>query len=150
MVLVIVLAKGKFPLDYKVEYYKKFIPLIDNWSVCSIFCGESKLFVQSSEIGWNLIDENIASQDEFRVRFAVILMLSQLIKADYLSQIFKSINKIEFRGDYYVDMAVAWLLATMGAKFPNDLFAFIEKSKLPLSGLNNTAQKIKDSRRYLQ
>ena len=41
-----VIGRSKTALDEQMKYVKRFVPRIDNWAVCDIFCGELKTAVK--------------------------------------------------------------------------------------------------------
>lgn len=145
MVLGIVIANLKVSNNIKLDYYHNFIPLIDNWAVCDVFCGESKWIKKNPTLGRSLIDYYIKCNNTFNKRFAIILMLSQFINQENIDHLFITLSELDYSNDYYVDMAVAWLLATTAAKHPMETFSFIQNNAIPLPVLKKTAQKMRDS-----
>ncbi len=75
-------AQKGFPCDKGLEYLVKFIPCIDNWSVCDSFCN-SFLFANRyrAEV-WDCLQTYLYSDKEYEVRAALILLLSQYLKYD--------------------------------------------------------------------
>ena len=44
-----VIGRSKTALDEQMKYVKRFVPRIDNWTVCDIFCGELKSAVKKGK-----------------------------------------------------------------------------------------------------
>ena len=66
--MIIGLAKINF--EEQMNYVKMFIPRIDNWAVCDIFCGELKNFVKKGKGKvWQFIQPYLYSDKEFEKRF---------------------------------------------------------------------------------
>ena len=147
MILGILIARVDIKIEERLNLYRKFIPLIDNWAVCDVFCGESKWAQREPILAWSFINEFNNSPYSSTVRFMIIMMLSHFIIDDYIDKIFNIIDGLEYKEDYYIDMGVAWLIATTYAKFPNNTFEFIKGTKIHNSVLKKAAQKIRDSRR---
>ena len=52
-----------------------FVPLIDNWSVCDSFCSGLKAAREHRERVWSFLQPYFTSEQEFDVRFAVVMGL---------------------------------------------------------------------------
>ena len=44
-----VIGRSKTALDEQMKYVKRFVPRIDNWAVCDIFCSELKTAVKKEK-----------------------------------------------------------------------------------------------------
>lgn len=149
-----VIACAKMELEERLERVRRFVPLIDNWAVCDIFCGDSKWAEKAPGEAWELVRSYLASDRVFEIRFGVIMMLSHFLTAAYIGKVLIALDGIprarEEGGNgenYYVEMAVAWCLATAAAKFRDETFAYFEKTNLSGTVLKKTAQKMRDSYR---
>lgn len=65
-----------------LAYFKSFIPHIDNWSVCDSFCNSFSFANRYRDEVWALIQPYLYSDQEYEVRVALILLLSQYLKYD--------------------------------------------------------------------
>ena len=70
--------------------------------------------------------------------------MSYFLVPEYVGKVFEVIGKVR-KGDYYVDMAVAWCLATARAKFDAQTQAFVAGAGLPAGVLKKYEQKVRDS-----
>ena len=66
---------------------------------------------------------------------------------DYLFTIFDRVENLKDREEYYVKMAIAWLIAECFTKFPEETLGFLKSTKLPKWTFNKTISKICDSYR---
>ena len=98
------------------KYIKEFVPKIDNWAVCDTFCAGLKITNKYKKQMWNLINEYIDSENEFKVRFALVMILDYYIQEEYLEKCYKIFNRITL-DKYYVKMAVAWAISICLIKF---------------------------------
>ena len=80
--MVIGLAKMEF--DERIEYVKEFIPKIDNWAVCDVTCAGFKFTKKNMEEVWKFLKPYLASNKEFEIRFAVVMLLDFYITEEYL------------------------------------------------------------------
>ena len=65
-----------------MDYLVRFIPQIDNWSVCDSFCNSFRFANRYRDEVWEFMQPYLYSDKEFEVRTAVILLLSQYLKYD--------------------------------------------------------------------
>ena len=67
-----------------IKNIKKFIPLINNWAICDIFCAGLKITKRYKNDIWNLIQEYIKSDKEFEIRFGIVMILDYFIEEEYI------------------------------------------------------------------
>ena len=65
-----------------IQYLEKFIPMIDDWSVCDSFCNSFTFANKHRDAVWEVLQNYLYSDKEFAVRVALILLLSQYLKYD--------------------------------------------------------------------
>lgn len=65
-----------------IQYLEKFIPMIDDWSVCDSFCNSFRFANKYRDAVWEVLQKYLYSDKEFEVRVALILLLSQYLKYD--------------------------------------------------------------------
>ena len=65
-----------------IQYLEKFIPMIDDWSVCDSFCNSFSFANKHRDAVWEVLQKYLYSEKEFEVRVALILLLSQYLKYD--------------------------------------------------------------------
>ncbi len=159
-----------------MEMKKRFInqvSLIDNWGNCDCFCTSLKSVKKQRADFLEVIDKELKSFDEFRVRAALVILLDHYLTREapeYLQVVYDRIHDMEqyisdgpgemgIRHDekkegkllpwdaYYVKMAIAWVLAECYAKFPEETYEYLRHSKLTKWTYNKTISKICDSYR---
>lgn len=79
-------AQKGFPCDKGLEYLVKFIPCIDNWSVCDSFCNSFSFANRYRAEVWDCLQPYLYSDKEYEVRAALILLLSQYLKYDAVNK----------------------------------------------------------------
>lgn len=65
-----------------MRMFDKFVPFVDNWSVCDSFCNSMTVVSAYREEWWEHLQSFLASQKEFEVRLSLVLLLSQFLKWD--------------------------------------------------------------------
>lgn len=124
---------------------------------------------------WKFIENCFVSEHEFEVRFAVVMSMCHFLDAGWLGKIFSNIENMDYsaiesryrsleehkecfekdtgemfgtaagRSPYYVRMAVAWLLATSLAKFPDETRKFAGSGVLPEDVVRLYVRKSRES-----
>ncbi len=134
-----VLAKSPYLLQYIDEYVKK----IDNWATCDTFATHLKTKYKAVE---PKIEKYLQSPKPFTIRFALVVILLYYLKEENLPQIFQVISNIK-NDNYYVKMAISWLLAECYIKYPNKALIFFQNNNLSAFIQNKAISKINDSYR---
>ena len=141
----------------RLSLVEQFVPLIDNWAVCDVFCGGAK-WVGEPGRGpkscnkvplkrmWEFLQRYLQSSSEFEIRFGVVMLMSYFLTEEYIGKVLLQMEKVR-KGDYYVDMAVAWCLATARAKFDERTQEFLRNATLTPSVIKKYEQKVRDSLR---
>lgn len=75
-------AKKDISCEEGLACLKDFIPQIDNWSVCDCFCNSFTFANKYRDVVWEFLQPYLYSEQEFEVRVALILLLSQYLKYD--------------------------------------------------------------------
>jgi 3-methyladenine DNA glycosylase AlkD len=147
-----VLARGMMiaRLSYTeiVSYFDSQVSYIGDWSTCDTFCaGIRKSVSKNREEFYELkVLPLLRSSGEFLTRVGVVLLLGY-VSEEWLSTIFERVEELAEREEYYVRMAVAWLIAECFIKFPEETFSYLRVSKLPVWTYNKAISKVCDSLR---
>jgi len=139
----------KDDIDTVIGLVKKFIPKIDNWAVCDIFCSGLKITKKHRKTVWKFIQNYSDSKKEFELRFMIVMMLCYFLDDEYIHKVLEICDKIRIEG-YYVKMAVAWTVATAYAKYPEITLTYLKKCNLDIFTFNKSLQKIRESYRVSQ
>ncbi|WP_419726244.1 DNA alkylation repair protein [Terrisporobacter petrolearius] len=132
--------------ENRFNYIRNFIPKIDNWAICDSFCNNLKFTKKNINEVWNFILPYTSSQNEFDIRFALVMMLNFYIMEDYIDDVLNTLNNINHDG-YYVKMAVAWAVSYAYIDFPQKTLAFLKNNNLNNFTYNKSLQKIIESTR---
>lgn len=132
--------------ENRFNYIRNFIPKIDNWAICDSFCNNLKFTKENMNEVWNFILPYTSSENEFDIRFAIVMMLNFYIIEDYIDDVLNTLNKINHDG-YYVKMAVAWAVSYAYIDFPQKTLAFLKNNNLDNFTYNKSLQKIIESTR---
>lgn len=132
-----------------LEYIKNFVPKIDNWAVCDIFCADLKITKKYKKEIWDFIQQYLKSDKEFELRFVVVMILDYYIDEEYLKKIFSIFEKIK-KDDYYVKMSVSWAISICLIKYYDETIKYLKTSKIDIWTHNKAIQKEIESYRIPQ
>ena len=148
-----VIARGfliaRLPYIEMLKYFDSQIGYLDNWCVVDTFCASLRKAIKKhkSEFLNTKVESLLQSQDEFAVRAGLVCLLDFYVDFDYLFLIFDRIESLKNRNEYYIKMAIAWLLAECFIKYPDETFGYLKKSNLEKWTFNKALSQICDSYR---
>ena len=133
-------------VNISVKYLDIYKNRINNWASCDLFCSSYKIVKKNKDYYWEYINNNINSDNLWIRRLCFVLILNYYIDEVYIDDIFMLCNKYT-TDDYYVEMAVAWLISICYIKLPNRTLEYIKNNKLNNFTHNKAISKIRDSYR---
>lgn len=139
-----VIGYAKSDVEEILQYVTDFIPKINNWSVCDSFCTTLKITNNNMERVWNFLQPFLYSEEEYAVRFAVVMLLDYFVNLEYIDRVFELLNSIKHNG-YYVKMAAAWAVSICYIKFPRITMNYLKNNSLDDFTYNKALQKITES-----
>lgn len=131
-------------IDTVLKYVSEFIPKINNWSVCDSFCSSLKITKKNKDKVWEFLNSYFQSENEFEVRFAVVMLKNYYINDKYISDVLKILDNIKHEG-YYVKMAVAWTISICYINMPDVTMKYLKNNNLDDFTYNKSLQKIIES-----
>lgn len=138
------IAYGKTPFRTFVKEIKNFVPKINNWAHCDLFCCALKRIKQHENFFFDFLKPYLKSKQEFKVRFALVILLCYYVKKQYLAFLFDTLDNFKHQG-YYAKMAAAWLFSQCFIKYPKETFAYAKTSKLDTWTFKKGLEKTKQS-----
>ena len=143
----LVLGYLKLDFDELKPLVDEFLPYIDNWAVCDTTVANLKVYKKNKtkDIVFNEIRKFINNDNIWINRFGYVLLLEYFIEEKYIEDIFKLCEV--YKDEYYVKMAIAWLISMCYVKFKGRTLTFLKKNKLDIWTHNKTIQKIIESNR---
>lgn len=142
----LVIASAKMDFERRLGLTREFLPRINNWAVCDVFCGSLKETKKHKEETWEFLKPFLASQEEYEIRFGVVMLLSHFVEEAYLHKAFSAFDAITSEA-YYVRMAVAWAISVYFVHFPEESMAYLKDNRLDDWTYNKAIQKITESYR---
>ena len=144
----IVVAASKLPFAEKSRHLLDFAETIENWAVCD--CSTLKVPKAERAEYFDFFVSLLPNEQPFVCRYGVVNLMSNYLDCEHIDKIFAALTTITQWGHYYVDMGVAWLVATAMAKCRDKTVAFMEgegKQVLNKLAYNKALQKMRESYR---
>ena len=134
--------------DYNIfkKYFNRFIGKIDNWSICDVCISSMKIIKKYKNEFLKEIRGYLKSKDEFIVRVGIVSLLDFYIEKSYIDEVFSLIDSIQ-TNQYYVNMAIAWLVSTSFVKQKKETYAYLKNNHLSEFTYQKSIQKIIESKR---
>lgn len=146
MLYALILANMKLPEAEKISRIKKFIPFINSWAVCDIFCADLKEVKKNPTRFYNEFNALTTSGKEYQIRFFYVLALDYFLTPEYIDKIFTLLATQKYTG-FYDKMAAAWLLSVAYVKFPKKTENHLFTAPLDNFVFKKSISKICDSYR---
>lgn len=122
-----------------------FLPYVDNWAVCDGLCSHLKSFFKNRDKHYGFALECAKSQSTYICRFGLVCLLLYYIDKAHLGDILEICRSVKSE-EYYVKMAVAWLLSFCLIKEYEETLPLIKSKALPTWVHNKAIQKARESR----
>ena len=128
--------------DKAVSEIERFLPYIDNWSVCDT--PAPKAFQKNKPALLPYIKKWIASVETYTVRYGIGMLMGLFLDDDFAPEQMELVFSVRSE-EYYVKMMQAWYFATALAKQYESAFEVIRDKKLDKWTHNKTIQKALES-----
>lgn len=123
---------------------ERFLPYIDNWATCDL--PVPKCFGKHKKEIITVIRKWILSEKTYIVRYGIGLLLRLYLDADFDPAYLELVTAVRSE-EYYVNMMIAWYLATALAKQWEATIPYLEERRLPEWVHRKTIQKAVESYR---
>ncbi len=128
--------------DTFLNYVNAFLPYVSNWSVCDTICNKNLVKYRPQLI--KEIYKWLKSKELYRVRYAVKCLMNYYLGDDFKEEHLLKVREVKL-DDYYVEMMIAWYLATGLAKNYDSFVKAIENKEFDEFTHNKAIQKAVES-----
>ena len=142
----LVIATAKMDVEERISLTDGFLPYIDNWATCDIFCSSWKYSRKEADRAWDYFSGLIDTDDEFGMRVSVVMRMSHFIDDDHVDLLLEDIATHDNPG-YYYRMGAAWAVSVCFVKYPGKTRELLESDRLEVWTHNKSIQKIRESLR---
>ena len=132
--------------DYEkcLSEIERFLPYIDNWATCDF--PAPKCFENHKEDLLPVIKRWIASSETYTIRYGIGMLMRLYLDADFDPEYVKLVAEVK-SDEYYVNMMIAWYMATALAKQWDAVIPYIEEHRMSDWVHRKTIQKAVESYR---
>ncbi|NLJ32010.1 MAG: DNA alkylation repair protein [Clostridiales bacterium] len=141
-----VIGRAKAELSETLRYVERFLPKINNWSVCDSFCAGLKLPGTHSKEMWDFLQPYCKDRREYYSRFGSVMLLLYYMDAAHIQQALRLLDEAPGEG-YYAKTAVAWAVSIYYVNFPECTAEYLKTSRLDDFTFHKALQKITESRK---
>ena len=133
----------RLPYEEMLTYFDSQVDYTGDWSSCDVFCAGLKKIKRHQDEFLDLkIEGLLRDAREYAVRVGLVLLKCYYVGSKYLARIFDYIDGLAGREEYYIRMALAWLIAECFIKYPDEILAYMQASRLPKWTYNKAISKI--------
>lgn len=135
--------------DYEkcLSEVQRFLPYINNWATCDF--PEPKCFVKHKQELLPEIQSWMASGETYTVRYGIGMLMRLYLDADFSPEYIEWVTGVQSE-EYYVNMMIAWYLATALAKQWESTIPYLEERRLSEWVHKKTIQKAVESYRITE
>ena len=132
--------------DYEkcLSEIERFLPYIDNWATCDF--PAPKCFENHKEDLLPVIKRWIASSETYTIRYGIGMLMRLYLDEDFDPEYVRIVAEVK-SDEYYVNMMIAWYMATALAKQWDAVIPFIEEHRMSDWVHRKTIQKAVESYR---
>lgn len=123
---------------------ERFLPYVDNWATCDL--PVPKCFEKHKKELITVIRKWISSEKTYIVRYGIGLLMRLYLDGDFDPVYLELVTAVQSE-EYYVNMMIAWYLATALAKQWEKTIPYLEEHRLPEWVHRKTIQKAVESYR---
>ncbi|MCH5153303.1 MAG: DNA alkylation repair protein [Clostridiales bacterium] len=142
----IVASTSKLNFEQKSTHLLEFAETIENWAVCD--CATVKVPKAESDLYFEFFCNLLPNAQPFVCRYGVVNLMSGYLDDVHIDKVFSALVTVTQWGHYYVDMGVAWLVATAMAKCRDKTIAYMQgegRQVLNKFAYNKALQKMRES-----
>lgn len=123
---------------------EQFLPYINNWATCDQT--SPVVFKKNKEKLLPYIRKWISSNHTYTIRFAIGMLMQHYLDEDFREEYLDLVTSVRSE-EYYVNMEIAWYMATALAKQWDATIPYIERRAMDGWTHNKTIQKARESYR---
>jgi 3-methyladenine DNA glycosylase AlkD len=127
-----------------IRELERFLPFVDNWATCDQT--SPRIFKKHKAELIPYIDKWLKSGHVYTVRFAIGMLMQHYLDEDFKEEYLEKVSGVRSE-EYYVNMEIAWYMATALAKQWDAAIPYIEGARMEKWVHNRTIQKARESYR---
>lgn len=125
-----------------VQAIENYLPYVDNWATCDQ--STPKVFKKHKEELLPYIDRWMESEETYTIRYGIRMLMNEFLDGDFKPEYLEKVCRVQSE-EYYVNMMIAWYMATALAKQWEATVQVLEKQVLSPWVHNKSIQKACES-----
>ena len=125
------------------KYLVRYADDVDNWAACDLL----SFRVQRHETEFLNLSRRFVQAENLFLRRIGLIILFKLVNADYIDDVLAIVDSLQNETEYYVNMAVAWLLCDCWIKQREKTWIFVQSHALQTFVAKKFVSKCRDSYR---
>ncbi len=114
--------------DRCIAEVENFLPYIDNWATCDF--PAPACFKNNTDRLLTHIVKWIDSDEPYTIRYGIGMLMRLYLDDNFKDEYLKTVAQVKSE-EYYVNMMIAWYMATALAKQWDSTIVYIEEKRLP-------------------
>ena len=139
-----IIGYARWPWQVWQQAVNDFVPYITDWALCDMVCCTLTAIRKHRAEGWEMLRPHWESQEEFRQRFAIVMLMDHYLTDDYLDNVLQVLRELKPQG-YYAAMAVGWALQRAFVHHPSRVFPLLSDPAIALESRVLARKKILES-----
>ena len=142
----VVIATAPVSTEERISLTEDFLPYIDNWATCDIFCNSWKVGKGDGDLARDYFTSLMDRGSEYPMRVSVVARMSLFDDEDSMRRLLDDIATHDNPG-YYYRMGAAWAVSVVYVSFPEMVEDLLRSGRMEVWTHNKSIQKIRESRR---
>lgn len=145
----LVIGYAKIDFEIFTKYLNQFFDMVESWIETDTSAPSFKIIKKNKQQIFDLINPYLFCNQEYKTRLALIILLDYYLTDDYIDKVLEILPNIQ-QGQYYVDMALAWILSVCFVKYRDKTIQLFECKRFSKFVQNKAIQKCRESFRISQ
>ena len=144
-----VIATAPMTVQERLALTERFLPHIDNWSVCDGFCQYWTITPGSEREVWDYFASQMGSGDPWRMRVSLVVRMVHYEDRDSTLALIGDILSHD-HGEYYYRMGAAWVFSFCFIRERDEALKALGSNRMEAWTHNKAIQKIRESFRVTE
>jgi len=136
--------RPKLVLSELLSYFEEVTPYLSNWALTDTLATKYAQFQEDKQESYKKIVDYVLSDQMWIVRFGVVLLMNNFLDDEYIDGALILVKNVK-TDEYYVKMAIAWLLAEASIRYQDKVERVL--AQIDSETAKFARQKMRDSRR---
>ena len=145
MIEVFIIGYLKTEFEDVINYSNNYLKKVKTWAHIDSYVSNLKIIKKYPKDGFTYAKKLIHSKNNYTKRCGIIMLLNYYLHDKYIDKVLEIVSKIK-TNDYYVKMAISWLMSVAYIKKKKKTLVYIVNIKDDFA-YNKTLSKIIESNR---